>query len=254
MYLGEMVGSGTQVFDNIVSRKITAKEIAGFDNIISGVDWGYYPDPWVFIRTYYHAGTRTLYIFDEARGNKLQNDYTARLVKERVAPGELILADLADEKSCADYRSYGLRCWPARKGPGSRELGVRWLQGLNAIVIDPVKCPCVLQEFLEWEYEVAPDGTVLGTLMDANDHGIDAARYACSRIWQRKGRVTNEAEGLAAEEVPAQLGGAGIRRRAGGGAEACAGAGGGKPHAAGIHQRRGARAAGKAAGNSDRKE
>ena len=61
------------------------------------------------------------------------------------------------------------------------------LQGLNAIVIDPVKCPCVLQEFLEWEYEVAPDGTVLGTLMEANDHGIDAARYACSRIWQRKG-------------------------------------------------------------------
>ena len=60
MYLGEMVGSGTQVFDNILSRKITAKEIAGFDNIISGVDWGYYPDPWVFIRTYYHAGTRTL--------------------------------------------------------------------------------------------------------------------------------------------------------------------------------------------------
>ena len=54
-------------------------------------------------------------------------------------------------------------------------------------MIDPVKCPCVLQEFLEWEYEVAPDGTVLGTLMDANDHGIDAARYACSRIWQRKG-------------------------------------------------------------------
>ena len=36
-----------QVFDNILSRKITAKEIAGFDNIISGVDWGYYPDPWV---------------------------------------------------------------------------------------------------------------------------------------------------------------------------------------------------------------
>jgi len=187
MYLGEMVGSGTQVFDNILSRKITAKEIAGFDNIISGVDWGYYPDPWVFIRTYYHAATRTLYIFDEARGNKMQNAVTAEIVKGRVAPGELILADLSDEKACADYRSYGLRCWPARKGPGSRELGVRWLQGLNAIAIDPVKCPCVLQEFLEWEYEVAPDGTVLGTLMDANDHGIDAARYACSRIWQRKG-------------------------------------------------------------------
>ena len=80
-------------------------------------------------------------------------------------------------------------CAAASASPYSStaQLGVRWLQGLNAIVIDPVKCPCVLQEFLEWEYEVAPDGTVLGTLMDANDHGIDAARYACSRIWQRKG-------------------------------------------------------------------
>ena len=64
---------------------------------------------------------------------------------------------------------------------------MRWLQGLNAIVIDPDRCAPTLQEFLEWEYEVAPDGTVLGTLMDARDHGIDAARYACSRIWQRKG-------------------------------------------------------------------
>lgn len=45
---------------------------------------------------------------------------------------------------------------------------MRWLQGLNAIVIDPDRCAPTLQEFLEWEYEVAPDGTVLGTLMDAN--------------------------------------------------------------------------------------
>ena len=28
MYLGEMVGSGTQVFDNIVSRKITSKAVS----------------------------------------------------------------------------------------------------------------------------------------------------------------------------------------------------------------------------------
>lgn len=116
MYLGEMVGSGTQVFDNIVSRKITAKEIAGFDNIISGVDWGWYPDPWVFIRTYYHAGTRTLYIFDEARGNKLTNHVTAKIVKERVAPGELILADLSDEKSVQTTAALGCGAGPPERG------------------------------------------------------------------------------------------------------------------------------------------
>ena len=63
----------------------------------------------------------------------MQNAVTAEIVKGRVAPGELILADLSDEKACADYRSYGLRCWPARKGPGSRELGVRRLQGLTPL-------------------------------------------------------------------------------------------------------------------------
>ena len=187
MYLGEMVGSGTQVFDNIAQRKITAREIAGFDNIISGIDWGWYPDPWVFVRTYYQASKRTLYIFDEARGNKIPNEVTAEIVKGKVAAGELILADAAEEKACADYRSRGLRCWPGRKGPGSREQSVRWLQSLSSIVIDSDRCPCTLQEFLEWEYDTAPDGTVLGTYMDLNDHSIDAVRYACSRIWPRKG-------------------------------------------------------------------
>ena len=104
-----------------------------------------------------------------------------------MAPGELILADGAERKSCADYRAVGLRCQPASKPPGSVEQGLRWLQGLNAIVIDPDRCPCTLQEFMEHEYDTAPDGTVLGTYMDTDNHHIDAVRYACSRIWQRKG-------------------------------------------------------------------
>ena len=40
---------------------------------------------------------------------------------------------------------------------------------------------------MEHEYDTAPDGTVLGTYMDTDNHHIDAVRYACSRIWQRKG-------------------------------------------------------------------
>ena len=54
--------------------------------------------------------------------------------------------------------------------------------GGDKAVIDPVKCPCVLQEFLEWEYEVAPDGTVLGTLFDAIEEaatGYAVNEYAC---------------------------------------------------------------------------
>ena len=187
MYLGEMVGSGTQVFDNIVSRKITAKEIAGFDNIISGVDWGYYPDPWVFIRTYYHAGTRTLYIFDELTRRKLNNFETARLVLSRIPEGEDVIADSAEKKSCADYRDCGIRCFEANKGPGSVNQSMKWLQGLSAIVIDPVRCPDTAKEFSEYEYAVAKDGEVIPGYVDADNHHIDGVRYGTNRIWTRRG-------------------------------------------------------------------
>lgn len=187
MYLGEMVGSGTQVFDNIVVQAVTSREIASFGNIVSGVDWGWYPDPWAFNRTDYDAARRTLRIFDEARGNKMYNNVTGAIVKQHITAGELVLADKAEEKSCADYRAQGLRCWPAKKFPGSVEQSMKWLQGLDAIIIDPARCPCTLQEFQEYEYETAPDGTVMGSYMDADNHNIDAVRYATSRIWVRKG-------------------------------------------------------------------
>ena len=39
-YLGEAVGTGGNVFENLELREITDKEIASFDKIYQGVDWG----------------------------------------------------------------------------------------------------------------------------------------------------------------------------------------------------------------------
>lgn len=41
-YLGEVVGSGTQVFENLKIRAITDAETKEFDRITNGVDWGWY--------------------------------------------------------------------------------------------------------------------------------------------------------------------------------------------------------------------
>lgn len=60
-----MVGSGGAVFDNVTVEEITDAEIAAFDRIYNGVDWGFYPDPWAFNRMHYDAARRTLYIFGE---------------------------------------------------------------------------------------------------------------------------------------------------------------------------------------------
>ena len=76
----------------------------------------------------------------------------------------------------------------AVKGPGSVEMGTKWLQGLTAIVIDPARCPAAATEFTEYEYERTRDGEIISAYPDANNHAIDAVRYAMERVWRRKGQ------------------------------------------------------------------
>lgn len=188
-YLGEVVGSGTQVFENLDIASISDYQIAQFDRILSGVDWGWYPDPFAFNRMHYDAGRKTLYIFDEVTRRRTSNRDTAELVKQRIAPGELVTADSAEEKSCEDYRSYGIRCRGAEKGPGSVSYSMKWLQSLEHIIIDPERCPDTVKEFTEYEYERDDKtGDVLPGYPDLNNHHIDAVRYATNRIWKRRGQ------------------------------------------------------------------
>ncbi|MCO7108656.1 hypothetical protein NIA69_05065 [Gemmiger formicilis] len=94
-----------------------------------------------------------------------------------------LTADAAEPKSCADYRAAGLPCRAAQKGPGSVRESMKWLQGLAAIIIDPVRCPATAAEFSEYEYERDPrTGEVLPGYPDVNNHHIDAVRYAVEGV------------------------------------------------------------------------
>lgn len=188
-YLGEVVGSGTQVFENLKIETISDYQISQFDRILNGVDWGWYPDPWAFNRCYYDAARRTLYIFDELTRRRTGNRETAALVLERISQDEIVIADSAEEKSIGDYQSYGIRCRSAEKGPESVNYSTKWLQSLTAIVIDPERCPDTVTEFSEYEYERdKKTGEVLQGYPDLNNHHIDAVRYATNRIWKRRGK------------------------------------------------------------------
>ncbi len=186
-YLGEAVGNGTQVFDNIRLEEMSAKRIRSLGDALNGVDWGWYPDPWAFNRCAYDAARRTLYIFDELTRLKTNNQETARLVLQHIEGWETVTADSAEPKSCGDYREAGIRCREAEKGPGSVTQSMKWLQGLAAIVIDPKRCPDTAKEFTEYEYETGRDGEVLPGYVDADNHHIDAVRYATNRLWTRRG-------------------------------------------------------------------
>lgn len=187
-YLGEVTGTGGAVFENVRLREITQNEIHLFDHIYNGVDWGYFPDPWAFNRMHYDAARRILYIFEELTRIKMGNRQTAEeLIKKGMTIEDKITADSAEPKSVADYKSYGLWCRGAIKGPGSVEYSMKWMQALTAIVIDPERCPDTAKEFMHYEYERDKDGTPVQGYPDKDNHHIDAVRYAMEEVWKRRG-------------------------------------------------------------------
>lgn len=170
-------------------RAMPDDELERYDRVYYGVDWGWYPDPWAYNAAAYDAARRVLVIFDELTRSRTPNRETAELLLARGAGTDgPLTADAAEPKSCADYRAAGLPCRAAQKGPGSVRESMKWLQGLAAIIIDPVRCPATAAEFSEYEYERDPrTGEVLLGYPDVNNHHIDAVRYAVEGVWRRRG-------------------------------------------------------------------
>lgn len=195
IFLGEATGTGLNIFENIELREITDEEIAAFDFFYSGIDWGYYPDPFAFSTSSYNAKKQTLYIFDELYLNKRGNyeafkDLTEHMEAHGMSiAADRITADSAEPKSVADFRSWGGNIRGAIKGIGSRDASFKWLQGLRRIVIDPARCPRIADEFTLYEHEIDKrTGEVMSGYPDGQpDHGIDTIRYALEETWRHAG-------------------------------------------------------------------
>jgi PBSX family phage terminase large subunit len=203
-YLGVANGTGGQVFENVQIRKITDAEIAEFDHVLHGADWGYFPDPFSFGKMHYDAARHTLYIFGEYRANKKGNQKVwdelvekglVRKVeldegrgKKSVSYPDLIIADSAEPKSVGDFRAYGANVRGAEKGPDSVDYSIKWLQSLTAIVIDNERAPYHAEEFLNYELEQDKDGEFISAYPDKNNHAIDDTRYATNLIWRKRGQ------------------------------------------------------------------
>lgn len=185
-YLGIPVGTGGNVFENLELREITDKEVAQFDKIFQGADWGWYPDPFAFIRIHYDKARETLYFIDEIYENKLTNEESANRIKEKKYTDAYVTCDSAEPKSVADYRASGIPAKEAIKGPGSVEYGMKWLQR-RKIVIDRKRTPNAYNEFVNYEYERNKEGEIISGYPDENNHLIDATRYAMERVFNKYG-------------------------------------------------------------------
>lgn len=204
-YMGIATGTGGDVFQNAedldMEQLVTYTDSQGnvidekpmwqtFDHIYNGIDWGFALDPFRFVRMHFDKKHLDLYIFAEHTAYKTRNaDVFQELYEERklLSKDELVIADSAEPKSVADFKAYGAWIREAYKGPDSVRYGIKWLQGLRHIYIDKRRCPETYKEFTRYEYEMDRDGNFISAYPDADNHSIDATRYAMEKYANRKG-------------------------------------------------------------------
>lgn len=187
-YLGEVVGTGGNVFENVIEREITKEEIEAMEEFEYGVDFGFSIDPATWCKV--HLKNNKLYLIDEIYEQGLSNKKLVDKIvsKEPDIHKKPIFADSADPKSISEMKTLGLYMQKAKKGADSRNFSYKFLQMLDEIVIDKRRTPHALKEFIGYEYAMNKDGEFISKYPDGNDHYIDAVRYAIMDIARRKNR------------------------------------------------------------------
>lgn len=186
-YLGEVTGTGGEVFNNITIREITDDEISCFDHIKRGIDWGYGADPFAYNALHYDKKRKRIYVYYEYYQVGAKYDAIERVIRRENKENGVITAESAEPRSNDELKDRGLRISKAKKGPGSVEHGITWLQNLEEIVIDNSRCPNTAREFLEYELEKDQNGNWKEGFPDKNNHSIDCIRYALESEMKKSG-------------------------------------------------------------------
>lgn len=139
-----------------------------------GVDFGYSIDPTVIVAIYSYNG---MYIIDEVAYQKgLSNRSIADILinNERC----MVVADSAEPKSIDEIRSYGINIIGAKKGQGSVNQGIQWVQELKiGLTRRSVK---TREGYLNYKWALDKDEKVLNVPDDSVhewSNSMDAIRY-----------------------------------------------------------------------------
>lgn len=182
-YMGVPTGTGGAVFENLEKREITTTELEQLDKLYYGVDFGFAVDPFTWVKVAYKQNSRTLFILDEIYKTKLRDDDAISLIKNKMGEEKVyIKADSSEPKTIDYFNLNGLKVIGAKKGANSVNRGLKWLQDLNKIIIDPKRTPNAWREFAFYEYENDRYGNYISAYPDKNNHAIDAVRYALENI------------------------------------------------------------------------
>lgn len=173
--LGEVGFIEGRVFLNLEVKEFDKNK---FEKYYNGIDWGFSTDPFAFIRAAIEKDC--LYITDEIYRINLLNKDSIPLVKEIVGL-EYVTCDSNEPKSIAEFRMKGINAIAAKKGKGSIEGGIKFLQSFTKIYIHP-DCKNSEKEFFNYSFKKNLEGEIIPVPEDKDNHLIDALRYAIEDI------------------------------------------------------------------------
>ena len=166
-----------------------------------GGDFGYAQDPNAFLRTFMSDDESTIYIDYEAHGIRTEIDDLPDLIDEipRFSRDWPIVADSARPETISYLARRNFAIAGAKKGPGSVEDGITFLQG-KTIIIHP-RCKHTLGEFKTHKFKRHAKTNAIS----AGDRGREQSLHRCDQVCLRRkvdeggddvgGGVTVAAEG-----------------------------------------------------------
>lgn len=152
-----------------------------------GLDFGFSQDPTAGIRCF--VDKNILYITHEVVKKGLEIDETAKFIEERLPDlkRHTIYADNARPETISMIKRQGYSIKAVEKGKGTIEDGIEYIKSFDKVIIHP-SCPETVREFTLYSYKVDErSGDITNTIVDANNHCIDALRYALERSMKNKG-------------------------------------------------------------------
>lgn len=160
-------------------------------NFLFGADWGFSKDPTVLLRSWVNMDRRRIFVDHEAYkvGVKI-HDTPDLFLKIPGAQNWRIVADSGNPQLIAHMKDCHFNIVGAKKGPGSVEVGVKWLQSFDILLHE--RCKNTIRDFALYSYKVDKEtDKPTPILLKANDHSPDALRYATEDIirkGERRGR------------------------------------------------------------------
>ena len=151
-----------------------------------GLDFGFSQDPTAGIRCY--VDENTLYITHEAVSRGLEIDETAKFIEDRLPDlkKHTIYADNARPESISFIERQGYSIKAVEKGKGTVEDGIEYIKSFDKVIIHP-RCSQTIREFTLYSYKIDErSGDITNIIVDANNHCIDALRYALERSMKNK--------------------------------------------------------------------